>query len=370
MKDTAQDPLTDPAFRRALLSYYDAHARELPWRGESDPYRVLVSEVMLQQTRVETVKGYYGRWLERFPDVESLAGASEDEVLKAWEGLGYYRRARNLRRAALCVRDGTGSFPSSHRLLRELPGVGDYTAGAVASIAFGEAVPAVDGNVRRVFARLFGESAPTAAWLRKRAASLVDPARPGDWNQAVMELGATVCAPAGPRCDACPVARWCVARATSRQGDLPAPQKRARVRSERISLAVLERDGHVLLVRRPSDGLLGGMWAFPEEDPGELAGRLGCLPLGEPTALPEVVHRFTHLEATYLPVWVRCESGPDSDCATPDGRLGRPHRGHPAGSADGAADAIWVDAERADDFALPVAQKKVLHSWTEAKKSR
>ena len=201
MKFTPIAPDERSEIRRALLEHYDSTARDLPWRRDSDPYRVLVSEVMLQQTRVETVKGYYVRWLERFPSVETLASAEEDEVLKAWEGLGYYRRARNLRRAALQLREVHGGVvPETYAALRELPGVGEYTAGAVASIAFGVVVPAVDGNVRRVLARLFDVETPRAPWLRSMATSLVDNERPGDWNQALMELGATQCTSRAPRC--------------------------------------------------------------------------------------------------------------------------------------------------------------------------
>src|SRR5687768_12935276 len=182
--------------RRALLGFYDAHRRALPWREDPRPYRVWISEVMLQQTRVDAVLPYYRAWMERFPDVRALAAAPLDDVLKAWEGLGYYARARNLHKTALVVHDRMGGeLPARAAELRELPGFGEYTAGAVASIAFGERVPAVDGNVRRVLARLFDEPAPSAGWLRERAAALLDRERPGDWNQALMELGATGCTP-------------------------------------------------------------------------------------------------------------------------------------------------------------------------------
>jgi len=358
-KHTPKDPLADPDFRAALLSHYDTHARDLPWRGESDPYRVLVSEVMLQQTRVETVKGYYDRWLERFPDVDSLADASEDDVLKAWEGLGYYRRARNLHRAAAVVRERGGSLPRAQAELRALPGVGEYTAGAVASIAFGEAVPAVDGNVRRVLARLMGEAAPTAGWLRERAARLVEPTRPGDWNQAVMEHGATVCTPQAPKCGECPVADWCAADAAGTQAELPVPAKRAAPRSERIRLAVLEWDDLVLIRRRAPDGLLGGLWAFPEEEPVALAMECGLVPGGHPVPLTDVVHRFTHLEATYQPMWLECEA---PSPGSPVGVSGS----DATGTDELNSECQWVDAD-AVDVALPVAQRKVLDLWRTAK---
>ena len=198
--------------RRRLLSAYDVGKRDLPWRGEEDPYRIWVSEVMLQQTRVETVVPYYRAWMDRFPTVEALAEADEDEVLRAWQGFGYYSRARRLREGARVVRERFGGcLPRSSLELRDLPGVGEYTAGAVASIAFGEVVPAVDGNVKRVLARLFDVPTPSPAELRALAADLVDPKRPGDFNQALMELGATVCTPRAPLCGECPLDSICLA---------------------------------------------------------------------------------------------------------------------------------------------------------------
>ncbi len=337
------------ALRRALLDHYDRSARRLPWRGETDPYRVLVAEVMLQQTRVETVKRYYGRWLKRFPDVEALAAAGEDEVLKAWEGLGYYRRARNLHRAARVVRDREGgALPVEHRHLRALPGIGEYTAGAVASIAFGEVVPAVDGNVRRVLSRLFDEPDPKGAWLRETASALVDPDRPGDWNQAVMELGATVCAPRSARCDACPVARWCAALRAGTVSDRPASPARRELRRARLLLGVYHHAGRLLLVRRPRAGLLAGMWAFPETaaDGDEaqalrsLTAGLGLSTTGRAVALEPLVHRFTHLEAVYLPRSLEAREAP---------------------AAPGRA---WVDPGDTSAFALPVAQRRVLEAWS------
>lgn len=334
--------------RRVLLDHYDRVARDLPWRRETDPYRVLVSEVMLQQTRVETVKGYYGPWLERFPSLETLATADEDQVLKAWEGLGYYRRARNLHRAARVVReDHGGELPDTYGSLRELPGVGEYTAGAVASIAFGERVPAVDGNVRRVFARWFDVPDPKPAWLRTTAADLVDEERPGDWNQALMELGATVCTPRSPKCGVCPVSRWCSALEAGSVADRPISPKRREVPSRVIGLAVLHARERVLLEKREEGGLLGGMWAFPEIVPDgggvpEVARILGLIPQDAGQPLADVRHRFTHLDATYRPVAVAVGAGPES-------RLPDRYR--------------WVSPAEAADIALPVAQRKVFDSW-------
>src|SRR5690606_12408822 len=193
------------AIRRALLRHYDQHRRELPWRGTADPYRVWVSEIMLQQTRADVVAPYYERWLERFPTLDALADAELDDVLHAWQGLGYYARARNLHRAARMVRERHGGeLPRDAAALRALPGVGAYTAGAIASIAFGEPCPAVDGNVRRVLARLFDLADAAPGTIHELAARLVPRRRAGDFNQALMDLGATVCSPRRQACGECP----------------------------------------------------------------------------------------------------------------------------------------------------------------------
>ncbi len=348
---------TTRKFRAALLEYYDRNAREMPWRSESDPYRILVSEVMLQQTRVDTVKPFYERWVVQFPTLESLALADEDAVLKAWEGLGYYRRARNLRRAALTVREKwDGELPQDREGLRTLPGVGAYTSGAIASIAFGEAVPAVDGNVRRVLARLYDEPRPTPAWLESHAQALVDERRPGDWNQALMELGATLCAPKKPRCDRCPVAVWCRALGAGSVESRPEPAKRAPPRAEQYRLAVLYHEGEVLVERRPSDGLLGGLWALPEARDVDsdrtadawittLAESIGLGRRGDPHPLPTVRHRFSHIDATYVPVALEV--------------------GGPTESVGSERKWIHLDGDAAT--AIPVAQQKVLACLREAR---
>ena len=218
-----------------------------------------VSEIMLQQTRVETAIPYYRRWMERFPTVEALADGDEEAVLKAWEGLGYYSRARNLCRSALIVRERLGGvLPQDSGSLRTLPGIGEYSAGAIASIAYGEVVPAVDGNVRRVLSRLFDLADPTDVDLRTRAAELVDPDRPGDWNQALMELGATVCTSRSPQCTLCPLTGQCRAMAEGTQELRPTSKRRPRVRTVSYAVLVaLNPAGELLMVRRPTDGLLG-----------------------------------------------------------------------------------------------------------------
>ena len=257
------------ALRARLLAHYDANRRTMPWRGEADPYRVWVSEVMLQQTRVETVRDRYPAFLAAFPTIRALADASEEAVLKAWEGLGYYARARNLRRAARAVvESGADALPDSVEGLRELPGFGPYTAAAVASIAFRRAAAVVDGNVERVLARLLDEggdvrSAGVRARIAGEADRLLDPARPGDWNQAMMDLGATVCVPRAPRCLACPVEAHCLGRAAGRAERLPVKPRRAATPHFDVAAGIVWKDGRVLVARRPAEGLLGGLFEFP-----------------------------------------------------------------------------------------------------------
>lgn len=272
---------------RRLLSWYDRRRRDLPWRGSRDPYRVWVSEVMLQQTRVATALPYYERFLERFPDVQELAAAEIDEVLALWSGLGYYRRARQMHAAAKRVSEAGGEFPRDSTGLRELPGIGPYTAAAIASICFDEAIPVLDGNVERVIARreALAENPKRAASRRKlesAAAELVDPERPGDSNQALMELGATVCTPRTPDCPACPVSAGC--RGRDDPHDYPAPKKkRATVEVERIVVVAENDEGLVLYRRSDDDPLMAGLWELPGVDVGEgetptiedVAGRLG-----------------------------------------------------------------------------------------------
>ncbi len=257
-------------FQRELLAWFDSHARDLPWRRSGDPYQVWVSEIMLQQTRVTAVLDFYSRFLALFPTVAALALAEEPAVLSAWSGLGYYRRAKMMHRAAqVVVQEHQGVLPKTAAELRKLPGIGEYTSSAIASIAFGEQVAVVDGNVERVLRRVFPEGetpatpAAQAKWLRDRAASLVDPQRPGDFNQAMMELGATVCLPQRPLCLQCPVQPFCATRGEHQT----TPRKK--MRSQQIAYALLRRDQagitQVLLQRRPlSASLMPGMWELPE----------------------------------------------------------------------------------------------------------
>lgn len=262
-----------PAFRRRLLRWFDREKRSLPWRGESDPYRILVSEIMLQQTRVAVVKERYKAFLRQFPTVARLARASEESVLAAWSGLGYYRRARALHAAARHVHKA-GSFPASASLLAELPGIGRYTAAAVASIAFGEAVAVVDGNVQRVLQRLSGKELSNAEFW-ERAQEFLASRRPGDFNQAMMELGATICLPVQPLCERCPVSKFCATLQIQGKRSL-APGRKALERRKKavLSYLLVQKNGSVLLQQRPSTvSLMPGMWELPQLNADKMPGK-------------------------------------------------------------------------------------------------
>ncbi len=255
---------------RLLLDWYRANRRDLPWRRTKDPYRTWVAEIMLQQTRVDTVIPYYERFLKRFPDVKALACARVDDVLKAWENLGYYSRARHLREAARVVMERFGgSVPSTMEDLRVLPGVGAYTAGAILSIAFGRRVAAVDGNAIRVITRLFGIGEPvdrpgTKKKIEAIAQRLVPAEEPGHYNQALMDIGSGICTPREPACPACPLSAPCVSRKRGIQASLPAKSKPSAIPRREASAAVIrDGTGKILLVKRPQKGLLGGLWRFP-----------------------------------------------------------------------------------------------------------
>ena len=403
---------SDPeGFRRTLLDHFDRRRRPLPWRRGRTPYRVMVSEFMLQQTRAETAVPYYDRWLRRFPDWDALADAPADDVMLAWKGLGYYRRAQNLHRTAMIVRERyDGRLPEDPVELRTLPGVGEYTAGAVASIAFGLPVPAVDGNVKRVLSRLMDVGEPTAALLRDEATRLLDPERPGDFNEAMMELGATVCTPRTPRCADCPVRPHCMADKAGTVSDRPLVRRRRPLPRVDYVTAVIVRaaasspTATTLLTRRPDTGLLAGMWEFPTTEvhchpagaPAttsptcatltnaalQLLATLGLS--GDPVAHPAPVkHTFSHFHATYHPVVVLCGADcadspamlpstsamprntpamPESISAMPQSISAMPQ--HPSAIPNDIhhplpPGTIWIDIARLDDFALPVAQQKI-----------
>lgn len=293
-----------------LLDWYAANARDLPWRRTTEAYPVWISEVMLQQTRVEAVRGYWTRFLAALPTVRDLSEAEDDRLMKLWEGLGYYSRARNLKRAARQVVERFGGvFPADYAALLSLPGVGEYTAGAVASICFGVPVPAVDGNVLRVMARLEDDDADVLdpavrRAVRARLLACIPPERPGAFNQALMELGATVCTPAGaPRCADCPLHEDCRARAAGREQLLPVRgARRARRVEERTVFVLRGPSGAPAGYRRPAEGLLASLWQLPDApgllDAAQAAARLdawGAEPLGE-WRFYERRHLFTHVE--------------------------------------------------------------------------
>lgn len=301
-------------FSKRLLAWYSVHQRELPWRESRDAYQIWISEVMLQQTQVATVKPYYMRWLNRFPTLKSLAQAPQRDVLAVWEGLGYYSRARNLHRAAQTVMaDYGGQLPRTVNELRTLPGVGRYTAGAIASIAFGADAAVLDGNVKRVLARVFNyaedvKSPRGEKELWTLAESLVPMGCAGDYNQALMDLGATVCTPRNPTCLLCPLLGICEAQKQGLQEARPIVAKRAIVPHHTLVVGVLSKRGRVLLVQRSTEELLGGLWQFPtvrvENGDGQaktlqrgLQRTFGVrAAIGAP--LPIVTHAYTHFRVT------------------------------------------------------------------------
>ena len=292
------------SFSTDLLAWYDHSARSLPWRGERAPYRIWLSEVMLQQTQAETVKGYYARFLTAYPDVAALAAADEQAVLKLWEGLGYYSRARNLHAAARIVAGELGgAFPGSAEGLRKLPGIGPYAANAIASIAYSEPVPALDGNQARVLSRVLAweDEIKTPFDLLKPAMAMLSKARPGDYNQALMDLGAMICTPKAPKCDLCPVSAHCTAHREDTVLDYPRKAAPVAKREQDWTIVLMEMDGKLLVRRRPK-GLLGGLYEFVavegHHDPEALVRILteqsfeGAALTGR---LPDAKHVFTHL---------------------------------------------------------------------------
>ncbi|GIW25530.1 A/G-specific adenine glycosylase [Meiothermus sp.] len=316
----------------ALLTWYQLHKRRLPWRGEADPYKVLLSEVLLQQTRVEQAIPYYRRFLQQFPTLEALAQANQEDVLKAWQGCGYYARARNLHKLARQVMALGIALPKSSSELRALPGIGPYTAAAVASIAFGEPVAAVDGNVRRVLSRLYAWEHPTPKQVQEAADTLMaelvdwegdvnppDGSRPGDWNQALMELGATVCTPQSPSCGSCPVAQFC--RGKNHPERYPAAKKRKQASLEVVALVLQGPSGIHL---EPRQGrVLGGLWGIPmEEGAGALERLLARFRLGKAEPVGTVRHDFTHRKLYIRVYWAPWKAG-ENPAHRPLSRLDR-----------------------------------------------
>ena len=342
------------SFARSIVCWQPRHGRHgLPWQGQRDPYRVWLSEVMLQQTQVEAVSGYYARFIAHFPDVRALARASQHDVLRLWSGLGYYARARNLHAAARRVVDGCGGrFPRSPESLAVLPGVGRSTAAAIAVFAFGRKAAILDGNVKRVLARCFGvDGDPGTAAVQRALWALAErlvPARSVRiYTQGLMDLGAMICRRARPLCDACPVAAQCVARRDGRIAQLPAPRPRKPIplRSARWLVAVHE--GRVLLERRPPSGLWGGLWTFPEpqgRDARSFGRSIGC-EIATLRRLPPLEHGFTHFRLRVQPLL--CEVRRSTPRAEQAGRL-------------------WLDIADAARGAVPVPVRVLLQQLAPA----
>jgi A/G-specific adenine glycosylase len=338
--------------RDRLLGWYDAERRDLPWRHTADPYCIWVAEVMLVQTQVDTAIPYYIRFLERFPDVRSLATASLDQVLKSWEGLGYYARARNLHKAAaIVVEKHGGRLPADAEALRALPGVGPYIAAAIGSIAFGQSALALDGNIRRVLSRLHDLPDPTPAPLLEHGGPLVAE-RPGDVNQALMDLGAGVCTPRSPRCSDCPLASLCKARARGTVAERPGRRPAKQRPHYDIAVGVVWRDDEILIAKRMPDGLLGGLWEFPggKVEPGEAPEAAVVREVAEELdievetgdKIAAIDHAYSHFEITLHAFRCRYRTG------TPK----------PLGCQEYA----WVRADQLESYAFPAANRRVLES--------
>ncbi|AOB32856.1 adenine glycosylase [Bordetella sp. H567] len=340
-------------FATRIAAWQQRHGRhDLPWQNTRDPYRIWLSEIMLQQTQVGTVIPYYERFLGRFPDLHALAAADQEAVMPYWAGLGYYARARNLHRCAqVIVSDWGGRFPPDASAIATLPGIGRSTAAAIAAFAYGERSPIMDGNVKRVFARHFGIAGDPArreteirlwaladAQLADGAGQAVDMAA---YTQGLMDLGATVCVRGKPRCERCPVNETCIARRDGRQAELPTPKARKASPERRTGMLLLQHDGKLLLERRPSPGIWGGLWSLPEFDAG-LDAAAACKALGAaPGAVFELAafsHTFTHFRLHVRPWYVVVSQAPAA--------LERPWR--------------WVDAAGAADVALPAPVRKLI----------
>ena len=344
-------------FHTDLIDWYQSVKRTMPWRDTDDPYRIWVSEIMLQQTRVDQAQPYFERFVEAFPTVHALADAERDEVLRVWEGLGYYSRARYLHNAAqLIVDEFDGAVPDTYDAIRELPGVGPYTAAAVLSIAYDKPHAVLDGNVIRVLSRVFAveenvKSAPVKRRLQAAADALIDPEQPGTFNQAMMELGALICTPRSPSCADCPVQPACQAETDGNPEDYPVTPDKKPIPHYDIAVGlVFDDEGHLLIQRRPDDGMLGGLWEFPggKQEEGEDLATTCQRELREELGIEVDVadhfytlsHAYSHFKITMHAFRCRIASG------TPSPELDQPLQ--------------WVPVEALDDYAFPRANRRLI----------
>lgn len=351
----AQGDRRESVFSEHLLTWYGKQRRVLPWRDESDPYRIWISEVMLQQTQVGTVIPYYHRWLQRFPTLESVAQSSLDDVLKVWEGLGYYSRCRNFHRACqIVIKDYGGRVPEDWTPFRQLPGVGDYTAAAVLSFAFGKPHPVIDGNVSRVMARLLAFSRPVTRGRRifgERLNGWMDRKRPGEFNQAMMELGSLVCRRNQPHCFECPVADFCEGYKQGVPEEFPVRLETKRRPHKILVVGVIWRGDKFLIQKRPEEGLLGGLWEFPggKVNKGESLEEALLREIKEETLLHvsvkkpigTVEHAYSHFSITLH----------GYHCSVLDG----------SHLKESETERRWVEPEDLPDFAFPKANHKLFH---------
>lgn len=347
-------------FNSKLLNWYRLYKRDMPWRGITDPYRIWISEVMLQQTQVNKVVGYYEDFIKKFPEIKTLASASLQDVLKVWEGLGYYARARNLHKAAqLIVNDFNREIPKDYTTFRSLPGVGNYSAAAVLSIAFNQPYAAVDGNIKRVLSRLFlmtnpvNDSSSTKAFQEK-ADLLLNRDEPGSFNQAMMELGATLCRPQSPTCVVCPVNEFCRAFKEGLQTVYPVRKQTKKILEYNIAAGIIYKDSDVLIVQRPLDGLLGGLWEFPNGNlkNGETSDIACIRHISETTNLSvsnlnyltQVKHAYTHFKIVVDAY----------ECEYTQGDL----------LLNGPIDAKWIKLTELQKYPLPKATHKIIEKLT------
>lgn len=349
-------------FQHHLLSWYDAEFRDLPWRQTTDPYKIWVSEIMLQQTQVVKVVPYYKRFIDAFPTIQDLADAHPDEVLKLWEGLGYYARARNLHKAAqVIVQKFAGNFPASEAEIVKLPGIGEYTAAAIMSIVFGADIPVIDGNVNRVLCRIFAldmnpKSRDGRLIVRRKAELLLAHGHAGTYNQAIMELGAVICTPRSPGCTVCPVNTFCLARQKNKQTDYPIPAPKKKRPHKHIVVGIIWHDDKILIDQRKPEGLLGGLWEFPggHVEDGESYEEAVIREVKEELDIhikvtrffTSVDHQYTHFTISLHAFLCQFMSG-------------RP-------KALGCADWKWVRMDELSHYAFPRANGKIIEQLYES----